>query len=147
MDLLKVDFDEGSLVRARRAVLACARGQGVTGERLGDLLSAVNECLVNAIEHGGGRGRLRLWRETGPGGGRLVCEVADDGDGIPVEVLKRESLPAASAPGGRGIWLTRRLSDEVVFLTGPAGTTVRLVLELAAPVRAARAPVTGSCTE
>ncbi|MER7370891.1 ATP-binding protein, partial [Nonomuraea wenchangensis] len=65
--------------------------------------------------------------------------IADDGDGIPVEVLKRESLPAASAPGGRGIWLMRRLSDEVVFLTGPAGTTVRIALKLPAQAGAARA--------
>ncbi|MFG1613587.1 ATP-binding protein [Nonomuraea wenchangensis] len=138
MGLLKVDFDESCLVRTRHAVLACARAQGVTGERLGDFLSAVNECLVNAVEHGGGRGRLRLWREDGPEGGRLVCEIADDGDGIPVEVLKRESLPAASAPGGRGIWLMRRLSDEVVFLTGPAGTTVRIALKLPVQAGAAR---------
>ncbi|MCK2219454.1 ATP-binding protein [Actinomadura sp. ATCC 31491] len=150
MELLRVEFDEGCLVRTRRAVLACARVQGVAGERLGDFLAAVNECMINAVEHGGGRGRLRVWREDagpgeGPVAGRLVCEVADDGGGIPGGVLEREALPAPSAAGGRGIWLMRRLSDEVVFVTGPAGTRVRLVLELFAPaerpgvVRAARA--------
>ncbi|MGN9845891.1 ATP-binding protein [Nonomuraea sp. H19] len=78
------------------------------------------------MEHGGGRGRLRMWREDG----RVVCEVADIGRGISPGVLEEAELPAPSAPGGRGIWLIRRLSDEVVFTTGSGGTAVRLALEL-----------------
>ncbi|WP_188196182.1 ATP-binding protein [Nonomuraea sp. SYSU D8015] len=137
MDLLSVEFGEGLLARTRGAVLACARGEGMAGERLADLLAAVNECVVNAVEHGGGRGRLRMWRQDGT----LVCEVADTGGGIPPGVLEETGLPAPSAPGGRGIWLMRRLSDEVAFTTGPGGTTVRLTLRLADD-RGADPPVT-----
>jgi anti-sigma regulatory factor (Ser/Thr protein kinase) len=131
MDLLSVEFEKDCLMRIRRAVLACGRGQGVPGERLADFLAAVNEGVVNAVEHGGGGGRLRMWRRDGT----LVCEVADAGPGIPPEVLEQAALPAPSAPGGRGIWLMRRLSDAVDFTTGPGGTRVRLILGLA-PARA-----------
>jgi serine/threonine-protein kinase RsbW len=134
MDLLRLEFEEGCLVRTRRAVLACACDQGVPDERLEDFLAAVNECVANAVEHGGGRGRLRLWREDG----RLVCEVADAGQGVPAEVLAETGLPGPSAAGGRGIWLMRRLSDEVAFTTGPGGTTVRLTLRLTGGERGGR---------
>ncbi|TMR88429.1 ATP-binding protein [Nonomuraea basaltis] len=143
MDLLSVDFDEGCLVRTRRAVLACARDQGVAGERLGDFLAAVNECVVNAVEHGGGGGRLRMWRESR----RLVCEVADTGTGISAGVLEEAGLPAPSEPGGRGIWLMRCLCDDVVFTTGPGGTAVRLALNLTALCAPARADHGGSAAE
>lgn len=46
MDLLRVEFEEGCLVRTRRAVLACACDQGVPDERLEDFLAAVNECVA-----------------------------------------------------------------------------------------------------
>ncbi|MGW0807860.1 ATP-binding protein [Nonomuraea sp. NPDC002799] len=136
MEPLSVDFDEGRVGRTRHAVYARARLLGVSGERLGDLVAAVNECVVNAVEHGGGHGRLRMW----PQDGKLVCEVADDGPGISAGVLDEAGLPATSEPGGRGIWLMRRLSDEVVFTTGPEGTVVRLSMTL--PV-AGRSPEAG----
>lgn len=138
MDLISVEFEGGCVARTRRAVLACARDQGVAGERLGDFLAAVNECVVNAVEHGGGRGRLRMWREDG----RLVCEVTDAGQGIPAGVLEEKGLPGPSAPGGRGIWLTRRLSDEAAFTTGPRGTAVRVTLHLTDARAAADPPMT-----
>ncbi|HEX4818393.1 MAG TPA: ATP-binding protein [Nonomuraea sp.] len=136
MDVLSVEFDEGCLVRIRRAVLACARRHGVSGERLGDYVAAVNECVANAVEHGGGRGRLRMWRQDG----RLVCEVADAGPGIPAEALAPTRLPAPWATGGRGLWLMRRLSDEIAFTMGPGGTTVRMTLRLRSPARAGSPP-------
>ncbi|MFC4006875.1 ATP-binding protein [Nonomuraea purpurea] len=129
MELLSVDFDKGGLSRTRAMVSASARRLGMTGERLGDLLGAVNECLVNAVEHGGGRGRLRMWERDG----RLVCEVADRGPGIPAGVLEAAVLPGPSSLGGRGIWLTRRLSDETDYVTGPGGTVVRLAMDLLVP--------------
>ncbi|PRX43378.1 anti-sigma regulatory factor (Ser/Thr protein kinase) [Nonomuraea fuscirosea] len=136
LPLLSMGFDGARLQATRHAVSGRARGQGLAGERLEDFLAAVNEGVVNAVQHGGGRGRLRMWRADGA----LLCEVRDTGPGIPDVVLDTESLPPCAAPGGRGIWLMRRLSDEVRFSTGPGGTVVRLSMRLPADAPPAAEP-------
>lgn len=124
--LLVTFFAESSLADTRAAVHHHAREQGLLGERLEDFVMAVNECLVNVLAHGGGQGRLRLWRE----GETLLCEVRDSGGGIPSRYLDESELPEPSQLGGRGIWLIRRLTDGAVFATGPAGTTVLIAKKL-----------------
>ncbi|NJP88712.1 ATP-binding protein [Nonomuraea sp. FMUSA5-5] len=119
-------FDEHCLNRTRHVLRVAARHRGLRGERLDDFLIAINECVVNAVEHGGGQGWLALWRADGV----LLCEVRDRGPGIPAPALADAPLPPPGAPGGRGIWLMRRLADEAVFTTGPAGTAVRLGMRL-----------------
>ncbi|MEU8245521.1 ATP-binding protein [Nonomuraea sp. NPDC048916] len=126
--LLVTFFAESSLADTRAAAQHHAREQGLTGERLEDFVMAVNECLVNVLAHGGGQGRLRLWRE----GDTLLCEVRDSGPGIPSRFLDESELPAPSQLGGRGIWLIRRLTDGAVFATGSAGTTVLIAKKLTA---------------
>lgn len=136
LPLLSMGFDGARLQATRHAVSGRARRQGLAGERLEDFLAAVNEGVVNAVQHGGGQGRLRMWRVDGA----LLCEVRDTGPGIPDPVLDAESLPPCAAPGGRGIWLMRRLSDEVRFTTGPGGTVVRLSMRLPADAEPAADP-------
>ncbi|MFI7149696.1 ATP-binding protein [Nonomuraea sp. NPDC050022] len=122
-------FDGRCLASTRTAVFHAASDQGLAGEPLTDFLIAVNECVTNALAHGGGRGSLSLWRTNGG----LLCEITDTGPGIPARALTEGPLPPPGAPGGRGIWLTRRLADQVSFLTGPAGTTVRLSMRVKRP--------------
>jgi anti-sigma regulatory factor (Ser/Thr protein kinase) len=90
---------------------------------------AANELLTNAIVHGGGSGRLRCWVS----GRRLHCEVSDAGPGIPADD-RAGRLPAADRPSGRGIWLVRRLCDDLsgnaAISTGRRGTTVRVSVPL-----------------
>ncbi|MFC4119826.1 ATP-binding protein [Nonomuraea zeae] len=126
--LLILDLDEDCLASTRHMILRVAREQGLAGDRLGDFVVAAYECVVNAVEHGGGRGRLTLSRD----GGDLVCAVEDTGPGIPLPVLRRKDLPPAGSLGGRGIWLMRRLADDALFTTGPCGTVVRLRMRLPA---------------
>ncbi|GAA3560134.1 hypothetical protein GCM10022419_045940 [Nonomuraea rosea] len=128
--LLTTDLDEDRLASARRRILRAARAQGLVGDRLGDFVMAAYEGIVNAVEHGGGRARLTLWRS----GDELVCAVEDAGPGIPASVLHRTDFPPSGSLGGRGIWLMRRLTDEAVFTIGPGGTVVRLRMRL--PIRA-----------
>jgi serine/threonine-protein kinase RsbW len=83
---------------------------------------AVNELLTNAVRHGGGKGRLLLWRR----GDEVICEVSDHGEGFDGRRLSTGARPAADTPGGWGLWLADRLSDRMEVQTGPGGTTVRI---------------------
>ncbi len=98
---------------------------GVAEPEIEQFVQAVNEVAINAIEHGGGSGVLRIW--TGPRA--MVCEVSDTGAGLRDPLAGR--LPAGrSTARGRRLWLARQLCDLLELRTGPAGTTVRLHLNL-----------------
>jgi serine/threonine-protein kinase RsbW len=119
--LIALEFGRPDLGRLRRRVAACAAHAGLRGMRLQAFVMAVNEIITNAVVHGGGLGRLRLW----VAGGELVCEVADTGPGIPDGRLGAVP-PPAGATSGRGLWLTRSLADAFSLETGRYGTTVRV---------------------
>src|SRR5947209_13078514 len=68
-------FDDDSLYLVRAAVAAHASEAGLPGGRVGDVVLAVHELAANAVRHGAGQGRVRLWI-TGNG---IRCEVTDAG--------------------------------------------------------------------
>lgn len=105
----------------RELLRASGQRLGMSTERVEDLVLAVDEVASNAVRHGGGRGRLRLW----PDGDAVVCEITDDGGGL-ADPLAGQRPPPVHAQGGRGLWICRQLADLVQLRTGPAGTTVRL---------------------
>lgn len=76
--LIAEAFDQAQVTEIRHSVTSCAHASGLSGQRLDDFVLAINELITNAVRHGGGRGWLRLWQESGV----LVCEVADHGNGI-----------------------------------------------------------------
>src|SRR5260370_16379451 len=55
-------FDADSLYALRAAVAAHAAQAGLPQHRADDLVVAAHELAANAILHGAGHGRLRLWR-------------------------------------------------------------------------------------
>jgi serine/threonine-protein kinase RsbW len=121
---LVLAFGPGDLPALRARVTAYAT-RFVAGERLADLVLVVHELAANVIRHGGGQGRLRLWWE----GGRAVCRVSDSGPGLSGAVSDGSEPPSPGTPGGRGLWIARRLS--VLWIeTGPAGTTVTAIMPL-----------------
>ena len=83
---------------------------------------AVNELLTNAIRHGGGRGRVSVWRT----GDAVVCEVTDSGGGLRAPRPPHEARPPADQPGGWGLWLAGELTDTLRVETGAEGTSVRI---------------------
>jgi len=119
--LIAFEFRRLDLGGLRRRVAACAAEAGLRGMRLQAFVMAVNEIITNAVVHGGGLGRLRLWRTSG----ELVCEVTDQGPGIPGGRVPA-GQPPAHATSGRGLWLTRTLCDGFSLQTGSHGTTVRV---------------------
>jgi anti-sigma regulatory factor (Ser/Thr protein kinase) len=78
-----------------------------------------HELATNAVRHGGGLGRLRLWITDG----RLWCEVSDNGPGFRDPAVAGTTLPAANTPGGRGLWIARKMSDLTITTT-MGGTTI-----------------------
>ena len=76
--LLSESFDRSGVTALRHAVTSCAESAGLADGRLEDFVVAVNELLTNAVRHGGGSGRIELWRENSS----VVCEVTDPGTGL-----------------------------------------------------------------
>ena len=120
--LLAETFDHSSITALRHVVASRVGAAGLSGDRLDDFVVAVNELLTNAVRHGGGLGRVALWRQDGD----LVCEVSDSGAGLAEPRPLAHVRPAADQPGGWGLWLARELTDSFQLTTGIGGTTVRV---------------------
>jgi anti-sigma regulatory factor (Ser/Thr protein kinase) len=119
--LAELDFTTAGLGDVRRLVTRTSALAGLDPERTADLVLAVNEIATNSVEHGPGRGRLRLWRHGDAG---LVAEVHDVGlMAVPFPGLV---APPPSGERGRGLWLASELSDVLQVWSDAAGTTVRL---------------------
>ncbi|MGW4798922.1 ATP-binding protein [Nonomuraea sp. NPDC004297] len=118
--MLCAAFARGRITSLRRTVAEHAGHEGVTGRRLEDFVLAVNELTTNAVVHGGGHGRLRLWST----GGRLWCEISDEGPGLPAGWMGDMRPPGGFESRGRGLWLTSMLCEHITIVSGPAGTTV-----------------------
>lgn len=116
---LTVDHD---LRDARMAFRQVAAAAGFDTRRIAELTLAVNEVLTNALVHGGGPARLRVWDE---GGGELFCTVDDPGPGAD-DPLVGLLPPHADRHGGRGVWLVRQLFDRAELVRSDAGHTVAL---------------------
>ena len=122
--VLEQAFDAPALPRLRSAVAAYAELLGA-GPALDDVVLIAHELSSNAVRHGGGSGRLRLWRD----GMRIMCRVSDPGRGLPEAQVAGAVMPSARTPGGRGLWIARRLAD-VRIDSGPTGTTVTAAIPL-----------------
>lgn len=125
--LLDMFFTAADLSRLRRCLGDTSRLAGLAEPRRSEFVLAVHEVTGNAVQHGGGRGRVRLWYTDGA----LRCRVTDDGPG-----LTDEAIPAAPpAPDfgedGRGLWLAQELSDRLHIAGGPGGAIVTLEFDLA----------------
>ncbi len=81
-------FDANSLSALRAAARACVAHAGIPAERAADIVIALHELAANAIRHGAGSGRLRIWDRVGA----LYCRVDDGGPAA--------ARPAAARGGG-----------------------------------------------
>lgn len=119
-------FDREGLYALRAAVAAHAAHFGLPETLVEDVVVIANELASNAVRHGGGDGRLRLWRNEST----VHCQVSDGGAGMaqPETAGTRRAAPAA--PGGRGLWIVRQLCLRLDVDTGPGGTTVTAIVSL-----------------
>jgi anti-sigma regulatory factor (Ser/Thr protein kinase) len=118
----ELTFDAHGLAAVRAMVLGASSTAGLAGGRLADFVLAVNEVASNAVEHGPGHGRLRMWTT----GGEIIAEVADPGR---MDVrFPGLAAPPPSGPRGRGLWLASEMCDVLQVWSGDAtdGTVARL---------------------
>ena len=124
--LLDMFFTGADLARLRRCLTDVTRLAGLTEPRRSDFVLAVHEVTGNAIQHGGGRGRARLWYADGA----LHCRVTDDGPGL-TDAAIPAALPAPDfGEDGRGLWLARELSDRLHITGGEGSAIVTLEFDL-----------------
>jgi anti-sigma regulatory factor (Ser/Thr protein kinase) len=126
--LLDMYFTAAELSRLRRCLADVVRMAGLAEPRRSDFVLAVHEVTGNAVQHGGGRGRARLWYADGA----LRCRVTDDGPGLTDEAIPAMLPDPDSDFGedGRGLWLARELSDRLHITGGPDGAIVTLEFDL-----------------
>jgi anti-sigma regulatory factor (Ser/Thr protein kinase) len=131
--ILDQAFDVGSLYALRSAVAAHATQAGLAPGRAHDLVIAVHELAANAVRHGAGHGRLRVWKTDQA----LLCEVSDDG--VPQVAGDDGHQPSAQdaaqwrAEPGHGLSLVRQVADQASLRSGPSGTLAAISFALGAP--------------
>ena len=132
---LDQEFGETTLRVLRETVLAHATAAGMPEGRALDVMLAVHELAANAVEHGGGTGRLRMSATNR----ELVCKVSDPGpagSGLPCDTSgsQRPGAIARVSPWpyepGHGLWLVHQIADHISVNSGPAGSQVTVVFTM-----------------
>ena len=121
-------FDTDGLYALRATLAAHAARLDLSEEKVDHLLIVANELATNAIRHGAGIGRLRLWRDATT----LYCHVSDHGPGI-ADPSAGTTPPAQLDTGGHGLWICRQLCDDLIITNaGPDdhGVTVTALIGL-----------------
>ncbi len=111
-------FDLDSLVSLRSAVAAHADRLGLPAARIPELVLVAHELASNSVRHGGGLGRVRMWRD----GASIFCEISDAGPGLPEPPADDYGRPSVDALGGRGLWLAFHLCDQFALTSDATGT-------------------------
>ena len=120
LTLNSANLDLKSLVEG---VGRAARAAGLNTERTNELVAAVNEVVLNAIEHAYGSGN--------PGKVEIACRVTHNEIVTTVKDFGKGFDPPATPDGG-GFATLKRLMDRVAVESAPgAGTTVHLAKALA----------------
>ncbi|NGM16252.1 ATP-binding protein [Verrucosispora sp. WMMA2044] len=121
--LLSTSFTLKDLARVRGEVEAASRRCGLDDDQVEDWITAVNELMINAIRHGGGRGTVRLLLVND----RMACEIGDCGPGFNIaDYVPRRERPSLSSNGGMGLWVVEQMTKFLLLDSGPAGTTIRI---------------------
>jgi anti-sigma regulatory factor (Ser/Thr protein kinase) len=117
----ELDFDGlASLPRVRGLVADLATTAGFDTVPTLELVAAVHEVAANSVRHGGGRGLLRAWQESGT----LLCEVSDRG--CLDRPLAGRVRPTTEGNYGRGLWLANQFCDLMQIRSSEQGTIIRL---------------------
>ena|SRR5690242_14440027 len=134
--ILDVTFDAGTLRALRAEVRVSVLRAGLPEGRAEDVVLAVHELAANSVRHGGGTGRLRVWKLAGS----LQCQV-DDGDLLGAAKPEASHTGLGSSSGrrpvnslpcvpGHGLWVVQQVADQVQSLSDPRGTSIVITFGL-----------------
>ncbi len=114
------------VAEVRRRVTEAAREVGLSPDRAASFTVAVNEIVINAVEHGGGTAAVTLILRAR----QLVVEVVDSGT-APWQFSVPTAAPPPDQVHGRGLWLAEKLSDELTVDSRGPDRLVRLTAKAA----------------
>jgi anti-sigma regulatory factor (Ser/Thr protein kinase) len=136
--VLDQSFDVSSLSALRAAAQACAAKAGMSAERATDVVIALHELAANAVRHGAGSGRLRIWDHIGA----LYCRVDDDGPAATRPEARHGDAGAGSVgqnladrwprEPGHGLWLARQVADRLTLRSDSRGTSAVITFSMSA---------------
>jgi anti-sigma regulatory factor (Ser/Thr protein kinase) len=109
--VLEQAFDGNSLYALRSAVAAHAADAGLPRQRVYDVVSAAHELAANAVRHGAGHGRLRLWADQDP---------------------SRPEPAAWRHEHGHGLWIIDKVADQVSLDRTSSGVAVTVTFTTSA---------------
>jgi anti-sigma regulatory factor (Ser/Thr protein kinase) len=121
--VLNLAFDSDLFAVLRAEVRAHAGQAGLPEARAEDVVLAVHELAANAVHHGAGSGRLRMWTLAGA----LHCQVDDGDPRVPEDPAE---LRVSWCEPGHGLWVVRRLADRMRILSGAHGTRATVTFDL-----------------
>lgn len=116
----RFDLADPTAAEARRAVRAGV-GDSLTEQDRDDLVVAVSETVSNAVKHGHGPIRARMWTTAD----RVVVAVTDAGAG-PTDPYAGLLPVPRDGGGGLGLWITHQSCSHVSLDRRDDGFTVRL---------------------
>ncbi len=116
--------DITNVALARRGIAGFAAACGFSDGEIADIRLAAGEALSNAVEHGADTRSVGFTVECNFDGEELSVEIGDNGCGFAAPT-PLTSIEPDQRGRGFGIFLMRRLMDDVVFARN--GTVVRLV--------------------
>jgi serine/threonine-protein kinase RsbW len=128
---LAVDANLDNLQKVRQYIEQASNRLGVSPEVLGDLLLVVDEAVTNVIIHGYGdsEGVVKLHMEAE--GDSVIISIRDQAKDFDASMVNAPKLDTALKDrpfGVMGIFLIRKMTDEVEFLSLPGGgNELRLV--------------------
>ena len=128
--MLKLASDPKNVSRVESFVEHLVDKYGISPDVYGNILISLTEAVTNAIIHGNDNDKtktvqVRLKKQENI----LAFLISDEGGGFDFD-----NLPDPTAPenllkiGGRGVFLMRQLSDDVVFYDN--GSTVEICFKI-----------------
>ena len=117
--------DTKNVALARKGVAGFAGACGFSEADIADIRLAAGEALSNAVEHACPKSTGGFTVECGFDGHALSIEVRDSGQGFAVPKVRKRTVTPDHRGRGFGIFLMRRLMDDVMFARN--GTIVRMV--------------------
>ncbi len=118
--------------RAMEEVASVARKMGFSDSRIDDLKTAVSEACLNAMEHGD---KMNTTTKIGIilsiDKTKLKVSIEDRGNGVSGEVDEPDidkKIAGEQSPRGWGLFLIKRLIDDVKFEPGTDGNSVTTMI-------------------